>query len=80
MELQVAYFPTLENIQSAAQQLEGVALKTPLSVNVNLSKIFDANILFKREDLQVVRSYNIRGAYNKMSSLADSEKQNGIVY
>jgi len=73
------YFPSLENIQKAANNLEGVAYKTPLNQNINLSKQFDANILFKREDLQVVRSYKIRGAYNKMSSLTSDEKQRGIV-
>lgn len=73
------YLPSLENINAAAKNLEGVALKTPLAQNVNLSRDFDANIYFKREDLQVVRSYKIRGAYNKMSSLTDDEKQKGIV-
>lgn len=73
------YFPSIENIQIAAKNLQGVASKTPLSKNTNLSKQFKSNIFFKREDLQVVRSYKIRGAYNKMSSLNDDEKQRGIV-
>ncbi|WP_397444559.1 threonine ammonia-lyase IlvA [Polaribacter sp. R77954] len=79
MQTEQTYFPTLENIEKAAKNLEGVALKTPLSLNTNLSKQFQANIFFKREDLQVVRSYKIRGAYNKMSSLTSDEKQRGIV-
>lgn len=79
MQKEQTYFPTLESIEQAAKKLEGVALKTPLSLNTNLSKEFKANIFFKREDLQVVRSYKIRGAYNKMSSLTDDEKQIGIV-
>ncbi|WP_079738969.1 threonine ammonia-lyase IlvA [Polaribacter sp. KT 15] len=73
------YYPSLVNIEKAASNLQGVAFETPLSKNHNLSKELNANILFKREDLQVVRSYKIRGAYNKMSSLSDLEKQNGIV-
>lgn len=73
------YFPSLENIKKAAKKLEGVAYKTPLNKNITFSKEFNANILFKREDLQVVRSYKIRGAYNKMSSLTLDEKQRGIV-
>jgi threonine dehydratase len=79
MQTKQIYFPSLENVKAAAKNLEGVAYKTPLNENSNLSKEFDANILFKREDLQVVRSYKIRGAYNKMSSLDAIQKQRGIV-
>ncbi|TXD46802.1 threonine ammonia-lyase IlvA [Polaribacter sp. IC073] len=73
------YYPSLENVEAASKNLKGVISKTPLSKNVNLSKELAATILFKREDLQVVRSYKIRGAYNKMSSLNADEKQRGIV-
>ncbi|UAM97508.1 threonine ammonia-lyase IlvA [Polaribacter litorisediminis] len=79
MQTKQIYFPSIENIKKAAKNLEGVAYKTPLNQNSTFSKEFDANVLFKREDLQVVRSYKIRGAYNKMSSLNDDEKQRGIV-
>jgi threonine dehydratase len=79
MQAKQIYFPTIENIKKAALNLEGVAYKTPLNQNTNLSKQYAANIFFKREDLQVVRSYKIRGAYNKMSSLSDYEKRRGIV-
>jgi threonine dehydratase len=47
--------------------------------NTNLSDEFSATVLLKREDLQVVRSYKIRGAYNKMSSLSAEEKSRGVV-
>ncbi|MDG1222015.1 MAG: threonine dehydratase, partial [Polaribacter sp.] len=67
MQSKNTYFPSLENVKAAASNLKGVASITPLSQNVQNSKKFGANILFKREDLQVVRSYKIRGAYNKMS-------------
>ena len=79
MQTKPTYFPSLEDVQKAATNLKGVATKTPLSKNNNLSKQFNANIFFKREDLQVVRSYKVRGAYHKMSSLNDDEKQRGIV-
>lgn len=68
-----------KEIESAKIQLQGVVSPTPLSENMNLSDEFDATILLKREDLQVVRSYKIRGAYNKMSFLTQSEKDQGIV-
>ena len=73
------YFPTIEAIETAAKKLEGVAKVTPLVSNVQYSLAYDCNISFKREDLQVVRSYKIRGAYNKMSSLTKQESANGVV-
>jgi threonine dehydratase len=70
---------TSKQIDKAAKQLEGVVVKTPLQRSKRLSELFNANIYIKREDLQEVRSYKIRGAYNKMSSLSDKEKKKGIV-
>jgi threonine dehydratase len=66
-------------IQEAKNKFKGIVFPTPLSLSRNLSHDFEANIFLKREDLQVVRSYKIRGAYNKMSSLTSSERQQGIV-
>ena len=74
-----SYMPDLVDIKSAAINLEDVAIKTPLVLNQHLSERFDANIYLKREDLQVVRSYKIRGAYNKISSLEKVDQQNGVV-
>jgi threonine dehydratase len=71
--------PLFISIEQAQRQLRDVVSTTPLSANVNLSDEFQANILLKREDLQVVRSYKIRGAYNKISSLNETEKQQGII-
>lgn len=70
---------TKNQIDTAAERLEGVVVKTPLQRSKRLSTLFNANIYIKREDLQEVRSYKIRGAYNKMSSLTDKEKKKGIV-
>lgn len=69
----------LEEIKDAKKKFQNVVFPTPLSLSRNLSHEFDANIFLKREDLQVVRSYKIRGAYNKMSALTSSEKKQGIV-
>lgn len=70
---------SLENINKTSELLKGVATHTPLQFNVQLSEEFDCQVYLKREDLQVVRSYKIRGAYNKISSLNDEEKKNGVV-
>ncbi|MBK6266470.1 threonine ammonia-lyase [Marivirga sp. S37H4] len=79
IETSTSYYPHIKDIQKAADKLKGVALHTPLMQNIALSKAYNANILFKREDLQTVRSYKIRGAYNKISSLDQSELGKGIV-
>ncbi|MGJ8591953.1 MAG: threonine ammonia-lyase IlvA [Aquaticitalea sp.] len=73
------YRPTIASVEAAARKLEGIASVTPLIKNLQYSKQFEANIFFKREDLQQVRSYKIRGAYNKMSSLKPAQIENGIV-
>ncbi len=70
---------SVENIYKAKVRLKGVAEHTPLQVNYNLSENYDANIFLKREDLQVVRSYKIRGAYNKMATLPKEVLENGVV-
>ncbi|MDO6675034.1 threonine ammonia-lyase IlvA [Tenacibaculum sp. 1_MG-2023] len=80
MEVQKeTYFPKLEDIQQAATTLQEVVAVTPLQENFNLSQQFNATIFLKREDLQQVRSYKIRGAYNKINSLTEEELVNGIV-
>ena len=71
--------PDLDNIYLAAERLRGVAVHTPLQENINLSDRYGANIYLKREDLQVVRSYKIRGAYNKMASLSAEALSKGVV-
>ena len=78
-ETKTTYRPTLEAIEAAAEKLKGIASVTPLTKNSRYSKHFGANIYFKREDLQEVRSYKIRGAYNKISSLTASQIENEIV-
>lgn len=70
---------SIDNVKKTASLLEEVVLKTPLMENKYLSDKFQSNILFKREDLQQVRSYKIRGAYNKISSLSQDQLKNGVV-
>jgi len=63
----------------AAARLEKIVNRTPLTFNQNLSRKFKCNVYLKREDLQVVRSYKLRGAYNMMSSLPPEQLQKGVV-
>ena len=73
------YFPKLRDIQEAAKRLNGIIENTPLNKSMTYSNKYGATILLKREDLQNVRSYKIRGAYNKIASLSKHQKQKGIV-
>ena len=70
---------SLEKIYKAQQSIKGVVQTTPLVFMKNFSEEYQANIYFKREDVQVVRSYKIRGAYNKIQGLSKEELKNGIV-
>jgi threonine dehydratase len=63
----------------AAHRLKKVVTRTPLTFNHHLSKKYQCNIFLKREDLQIVRSYKLRGAYNMMSSLPQEQLQRGVV-
>lgn len=73
------YFPQLQDINRAKINLNEVILHTPLQKNLNLSEEFQANILLKREDLQIVRSYKLRGAFNKIAHLTADELKHGVV-
>lgn len=73
------YFPNLIDISKASINLRGIAEETPLTFSMFLSERFECNISLKREDLQVVRSYKIRGAYNKITSLSKEELAHGVV-
>ena len=67
------------DFEAAMNRLVKVVIKTPLQLNSNLSRKYRANIFLKREDLQIVRSYKLRGAYNMMSSLAPDQLIRGVV-
>jgi len=66
-------------VDDAREALRGVVKETPLIFNRGLSERYGAKVYLKREDLQVVRSYKLRGAYNRMRYLTPAEKKRGIV-
>jgi threonine dehydratase len=67
------------DFHKAAERLKKVVNRTPLTYNHNLSRKYQCQVFLKREDLQVVRSYKLRGAYNMMSSLTEEQLKNGVV-
>lgn len=70
---------SMEDIILAHHMLKNVISRTPLQHDVKLSEKYDCNVYIKREDLQIVRSFKIRGAYNLIRSLSESELAEGIV-
>src|SRR6478609_2045749 len=67
------------DFKAAPERLKGVAIRTPLQYNAHLSRRYNCNVYLKREDLQVVRSYKLRGAYNMLKSLPAEQLHNGVV-
>jgi threonine dehydratase len=63
----------------AYARLQDVVKKTPLTYNHNLSRRYACDVYLKREDLQIVRSYKLRGAYNMMSLLPPNQLIKGVV-
>ncbi|PPL02856.1 threonine ammonia-lyase IlvA [Parapedobacter indicus] len=69
----------IEWVESASRRLTEVVAHTPLQYSQRLSEKYRASIYLKREDLQVVRSYKLRGAFNKISLLSEADRKKGVV-
>jgi threonine dehydratase len=67
------------DVPSAAYRLREVVRQTPLQYSHSLSRRYQCHVYLKREDLQVVRSYKLRGAYNMISQLPEEKRQAGLV-
>ena len=75
---QIINKPALD-IQGAVIRLKPVVNHTPLQYNANLSRKYQCRVYLKREDLQIVRSYKLRGAYNMMSQMSPDQLAKGVV-
>ncbi|MGG5903649.1 threonine ammonia-lyase IlvA [Sphingobacterium daejeonense] len=69
---------TIDSV-AAKERIKDVVTRTPLQYNLHLSEKYGADVYLKREDLQVVRSYKLRGAFNKILSLSEEERSKGVV-
>jgi threonine dehydratase len=67
------------DVDAAATRIAGVVTPTPLQLSDRLSATTGANVYLKREDLQTVRSYKLRGAYNLLVQLSDQDLAAGVV-
>ncbi|MFV8814181.1 pyridoxal-phosphate dependent enzyme, partial [Aerococcus urinaeequi] len=68
-----------EKVLSAYKKLQSVVKQTPLQYDQYLSEKYKANIYLKREDLQVVRSFKLRGAYYSISELSEDDLAKGVI-
>ena len=66
-------------IERAAEQIRPVVRRTPLEVSERLSEIDGRPVFLKREDIQLCRSYKVRGAYNLIASLDSEQRGRGVV-
>ncbi|MDP4258583.1 MAG: threonine ammonia-lyase [Bacteroidota bacterium] len=67
------------DFHKAAMRLKKIVNRTPLTYNASLSRKYQCEVFLKREDLQVVRSYKLRGAYNMLVSLTEEQLRKGVV-
>jgi threonine dehydratase len=75
----MAYSLTSQDVLDAGERLRPVIRRTPLEANPRHSDRLDARVWLKREDLQVVRSYKLRGAYNLIAQLSVEQRSRGVV-
>jgi threonine dehydratase len=71
--------PTAADVDAAAARLRGVALRTPLISSPVLDALAGGRVFLKAETLQRTGSFKFRGAYNKLSSIADEKRAGGVV-
>ena len=67
------------DIDGAVQRISGLVARSPLQLSERLSEATGARVFLKREDLQTVRSFKLRGAYNLLMQLSEDEIAAGVV-
>ena len=70
---------SLNRIIQAKRNIDGFVAKTPFGFAPKLSKIADAQIYLKKENLQITGAYKVRGAFNKIANLDEEAKKSGVV-
>ena len=70
---------SLNKIIQAKRNIDGFVAKTPFGFAPKLSKIVNANIYLKKENLQITGAYKVRGAFNKIANLDQDAKKCGVV-
>ena len=69
----------IDKIFKAKERLEGISVNTPFSYAPFLSQIHEADVYLKKENLQVTGAFKIRGAYNKIATLSEEQRESGVI-
>lgn len=69
----------IDDVEEAMERVGGVVERTPLRGSRTVSEATGADVHLKYENLQRTGSFKLRGAYNKMSSLSDDEREAGVI-
>lgn len=69
----------IDKIFKAKERLEGISVNTPFSYAPFLSEIHEADVYLKKENLQVTGAFKIRGAYNKIATLSEEQRESGVI-
>jgi threonine dehydratase len=70
---------TIDDIMLARRRLEGIARPTPLERSDTLSRMLEAEVFIKPENLQKTGAFKIRGAYNRIAALTEQERSRGVI-
>jgi len=69
----------LQQVKQAAKRIESIAVKTPFTLAPVLSTMSGAQVYLKKENLQVTGAFKLRGAFNRIATLSDTQKASGVV-
>ena len=69
----------LTKIQAAQERIKNVAVNTPFSYAPYLSEEAGCSVYLKKENLQITGAFKLRGAYNKIATLSDAQREVGVV-
>src|SRR3546814_15096484 len=70
---------TIDDVRAAAERIDGVVERTPSSRSQTLSEMLGTDVVLKFENLQFIAAFKERGALNKLLTLTDAERANGVV-
>jgi len=69
----------ITKIEAAQKRIKGIAVETPFSYAPYLSEEAGCNVYLKKENLQITGAFKLRGAYNKIATLTDAQREAGVV-
>jgi len=69
----------LNLVKTAAERIKGIVVNTPFAYAPLLSSLSEADVFVKKENLQITGAFKLRGAFNKISTLSEADRANGVI-